>query len=128
MALGEPTTFRAVGAIPVDIYSATVNEVTVPANQGEDGAHLTPRLKGMAQVFRNACLAKCSTPGPTPAVTTPAVHKVNTKMSILVDSTIDSEVLALSRGTVDKMFSDYRDSRGEFPSPEIEPTEISSQQ
>ncbi len=96
---------------------------TVPVPGERDRAPLAPRLKGLAQVFRNACLAKCSTPGPTPAVTTLAVHKVHTKMSILVDSTLDSEVQALAKGTVEKLFSDYRDCRGEFLSPEIEPTE-----
>jgi hypothetical protein len=49
--------------------------------------------------------------------------KTHTKMSCIVDSTIDSEVLVLTRGVVEKLFSDYRNTRGEFPSPEIEPTE-----
>ena len=110
-ALSGPNTFREVEAIPADVPP------------GEGRAPLAPRLKGLAQVFRKACLAKCSTPGPTPAVTTLAVHKVHTKMSILVASTIDSEVMALAKGTVEKLFSDYRDSRGGFPSPEVEPTE-----
>jgi hypothetical protein len=122
-ALGNPTTFREVGAIPADVYSSAMNDIRVPVPPGEDSAPMAPRLKGLAQVFRNACLAKCSTPGLTSASAPLAVHKVHTKMSILVDSTIDSEVLALAKGTVEKLFSDYRASRGEFPSPEIEPTE-----
>jgi hypothetical protein len=56
-------------------------------------------------------------------VTTLAVSSTHLKMSGLVDSTIDSEVIVLTKGRIDAMFTDYRTNRGEFPSPEIEPTD-----
>jgi hypothetical protein len=40
-ALGGPTTFREVGAIPAEVYSSAVNNITVPVS-GEDDVPLTP--------------------------------------------------------------------------------------
>ena len=43
-ALGGPSTFREVGAIPADVYSSVVNDITVPVPGEVDKAPLAPRL------------------------------------------------------------------------------------
>jgi hypothetical protein len=121
--LGDPTSFREVAAIPLTTYSACVNAVRV----GDPALPFTARIVGLAQMFHRACVLSM-TPVSTPGVTTLAIptalaHTSNPKMSSLVDSTIESEVTVLKKGRIETMFSDYRTSRGEFPSPDIEPTD-----
>ena len=121
--LGDPISFREVAAIPLTTYSACVNAIRL----GDPASPFTARIVGLAQMFHRACVLSM-TPVSTPGVTTLAIptapaHTSNPKMSSLVDSTIDSEVSVLKKGRIETMFSDYRTSRGEFPSPDIEPTD-----
>jgi hypothetical protein len=127
LELGSPASFREVASIPLDTYSTAINAVRVDGPPAGDGAcpqiALTPRLIGMAQLFYRACLATTAAPGAPVASTAIALPSSRPKMSSLVDPTIDSEILVLTKSHVEMLFSDYRKARGEYPAPDIEPTE-----
>ncbi len=122
--LGNPTSFLEVAAIPKDVFTDSMNQVRMASPGGDDdapGIPLTPVAKGKAQQFLRACIAKVGVVSGPPTVTTVAVK--GPKMANFVDSSLDSEIIVLTKPHLERLFSNYRSSRGEFPSQEIEPTE-----
>jgi hypothetical protein len=49
--------------------------------------------------------------------------KGHVRLSSLLDYALDTLALPLERGTIETMFSNYKTTLGEFPHPDIEPTE-----
>ena len=126
--LGTPINLLQLASIPQGAYSDTVNLVRVAGQALADGnagprVPLFPVDNGKAQQFLRACIAKVGgVAGPGPIVTTLAVVK-GPKMASFVDSSLDSEILVLTKPHVERLFANYRNTRGEFPSQEIEHTE-----
>ncbi len=120
--LGGPASFLEVAAIPKDVYTDTINLVRMPMPPEGEAAPLTPVVKGKAQQFLRACLAKVGAAAGPVTVTTLSIQK-GPKMANFVDSALDSEITVLTKPHLEKLFAAYREARGEFPAEEIEPTE-----
>eukprot|EP00435_Cladocopium_sp_Y103_P030761 s851_g7.t1 len=143
--LGTPTKLRDIVFITRPVWDAAVVllRVTVPpATAGAEPTEreLTPVEKSRVEIFRRVVMLRMQltpdTPG-DPGVTRPGINTAPSqssspvskgsptrkiKLSVVIDPTLDSEVVQLGQSAVTAMYSKYKQRFGDHPSPEVEPS------
>ena len=137
-ALGDPSHVRDVAHITELEWAEFVNSDFVRIPTGDEGSHAQIAASAVQKARLRACRqAACEAiglpsvdpvrPGVTlaplqaaPASSEPPPKRL--RMSQLVDVTADTECPALSNEKINAMFASYRDTRGDLPHPDIEPT------
>lgn len=140
-ALGGPTLIRDIAFIPRGDWDNVITRLKGLGAAVGDGdppeRELTVVDKSRLESFRRVCFRRVGatpdTPGtpapPAPAATggPPAPLATNSpsrklKLSAVVDQTLEAEVNMLTNDEVDAMYREYKQTYGDVPSPEAEPT------
>ena len=142
--LGTPTKLRDIAFITRPVWDAVMIllRIPVPGATAEDPVterEPTPVEKSRLEIFRRVVMLRMQMKPDTPGdpgvpkagvVTTPAqgsspaqgspTRKI--KMSVVIDPTLDSEVIQLEQTAVSAMYAKYKERFGDHPSPEVEPS------
>eukprot|EP00435_Cladocopium_sp_Y103_P055235 s871_g18.t1 len=143
--LGTPTKLRDIVFITRPVWDAAITLLKVPVPPATDGAapterELSPVEKSRIEIFRRVVMLRVQQTPDTPGdpgvarpgvITTPAQGTSSSaqgsptrkiKLSVVVDPTLDSEVIQLEQTSVTAMYTKYKSRFGDHPSPEVEPS------
>ena len=138
-ALGDPTSVREISFVsPGDFEEVlTTLRVSRPVAEGEEltgpSIPVSPVQKGVVRFLLRVAWLRAGLPveGVSHQVTTDTNPKVGlvshptkrVKLSSLVDSTAEAELVTLEGSEIRQMFSDYMRARGDYPHKDMEPSE-----
>ena len=142
--LGTPTKLRDIAFITRPVWDAVLGLLKVPVPPATDGAaaterEMTPVERSRLEIFRRVVFLRLQMAPDTPGdpgvakpgvITTPVQGSANTqgsptrkiKLSVVIDPTLDSEVIQLDQTAVSAMYATYKTRFGDHPSPEVEPS------
>ena len=142
--LGTPTKLRDIAFITRPVWDAALvllRVETAPANADDPPGQreLTPVEGSRLEIFRRVVMLRMQMTPDTPGdpgvqrpgvATTPAQPPSSSqgsptrkiKLSVVIDPTLDSEVVQLEQTTVSAMYAKYKSKFGDHPSPEVEPS------
>ena len=142
--LGTPTKLRDIAFITRPVWDAALvllRVPTAPANPGDPPGQRepTPVEGSRLEIFRRVVMLRMQMTPDTPGdpgiqrpgvATTPAQPPSSSqgsptrkiKLSVVIDPTLDSEVVQLEQTAVSAMYAKYKSRFGDHPSPEVEPS------
>ena len=141
---GTPTKFRDIAFITRPVWDAALFLLrieTPPPNPGDPPGQRepTPAEGSRLEIFRRVVMLWMQMTPDTPAgpgvqrpgvTTTPTQSSSNAqgsptrkiKLSVVIDPTLDSEVVQLEQSAVSALYAKYKTKFGDHPSPEVEPS------
>jgi hypothetical protein len=133
--LGGPTTVRELSYVtPSDLEDVlSIVRIDRPPLVAGQGTPLTPIQKGLVRYTHRLARLRAGLPVETaatlperntaPAAVTFSPPTKKVKLSSLVDSSAEADLVNLEGAEVRRMFSDYKSTRGDFPHQDMEPSE-----
>ena len=134
-ALGRPATLREIAFITESDWSNVVGGLRIPVApvEGADRRGPTPVERGRVRFLQRTARLVAGLPveaGQPPAapeapLPTAAPHPPSKriKLSSLVDSSAEAELVNLEGSEIRTMFAQYKSARGEYPHKDVEPSE-----
>ena len=138
-ALGHPTSLREVSFVSQGDLEDVLTTLRVPPPVTEEGGppgpsvQASPTQKGMVRfMWRVARLraglpvegmSPLPAPGPAPLVGGLSQPTKRVKLSSLVDSAAEAELVTLEGSEIRRLFGEYKRARGDYPHKDMEPSE-----
>ena len=151
LKLGKPTKLRDVVFIDRQTWDQEIKELKMPGPPDADGnateRALNPTEKSRVEIFRRVTFLRSQVPPDRPGEGAPAIAVSGTplppagsqqhsaaasptrrlKLSIIVDPTLDTELIQMSQQELTSLCTKYKAKYGSHPTPDLEPTRTRDQ-
>ena len=138
-ALGHPTSVREISFVSQGDLEEVLTTLRVPRPASEDGGpsgpsvQASPIQKGVVRFLLRVARLRAGLPvegvspqpasGPAPSVGGLSQPTKRVKLSSLVDSAAEAELVTLEGSEIRRLFGDYKRARGDYPHKDMEPSE-----
>ena len=138
-ALGSPTSVREISFVSQGDLEDVLTTLRVPPPVTEDGGppgpsvQASPVQKGVVRFLLRAARLRAGLPvegmspqpasGPAPFVGGLSQPTKRVKLSSLVDSAAEAELVTLEGSEIRRLFGEYKRARGDYPHKDMEPSE-----
>ena len=138
-ALGHPTSVREISFVSQGDLEEVLTTLRVPGPVSEDGGpsgpsvQASPIQKGVVRFLLRVARLRAGLPvegaspqpasGPAPSVGGLSQPTKRVKLSSLVDSAAEAELVTLEGSEIRRLFGEYKRVRGDYPHKDMEPSE-----